>query len=945
MQSLLDIKSLIPYDYCLPWSPLSWLHVPPNVLLTLGYYAVPLIFLYVIRQRKHLPYSGSLILAAGFAGAYEATDLLSAITLSWQDDWRKALAALIAFSTAAQMFWLIPRALSLPSAARLRSEIQQRKSAEEALRQSEIKFYTLYDLHDDAVMLLNEQGFFDCNKAALSLFAYRTREEFCTKHFADLSPQQQPCGACSLTLFNQKIAAALENDCHRFEWLYQRNGTGVTFPAEVALHTIQLNEQRVYQVVVRDITARKKEEEAAQAAAHYARNLIEASLDPLLTINTEGKITDVNLATELVTGVSREQLIGSDFISYFTDPETARNLLVFSQGYVTDYKLAMRHVSGKITDVLYNASVYHDDNGNVLGILAAARDITALKKLEDETRLAATIFESQQGMLVADANQISLRINRAFTDITGYSTEDVIGKSAADILKSDRHNAAFYSAMQEQIDNTGRWDGEIWHCRKNGEIYPEYLTITAVKNQSGQITNYVTTFDDITVRKEAADQIERLAFYDPLTNLPNRRLLQDRLTVALASSHRNGQKGALLFIDLDNFKILNDTLGHDMGDLLLERVAQRLVFIVRETDTIARLGGDEFMIMLEDLDDDALKSTAMTGGVGNKILATLNQPYHLGAHIYHSTPSIGATLFNGHDHPAEEIIKQADIAMYQAKNSGRNALCFFDSEMQKSLNARASMEADLRLALMKNQFELYYQPQVSHNQEVIGAEALIRWRHPQRGLVSPAEFIPLAEQTGLILPIGQWVLETACAQLKIWKSSINTEHLQLAVNVSAKQFHLPDFVEQVSRVIISNDLNPYRLKLELTETMVLDNVDDTLIKMKALKKIGVRFSMDDFGTGHSSLSILKKLPFDQLKIDQSFVRDISIDQDDEIIVKTIIQMAINLGMEVIAEGVETPAQYAFLKLNNCLAYQGYLFSKPVSIEQFDELQLVTATAC
>jgi diguanylate cyclase (GGDEF)-like protein len=421
-------------------------------------------------------------------------------------------------------------------------------------------------------------------------------------------------------------------------------------------------------------------------------------------------------------------------------------------------------------------------------------------------------------------------------------------------------------------------------------------------------------------------------------------MLQNRLKPALASSYRSGQKGAVLFIDLDNFKTLNDTLGHDMGDLLLQQVAQRLVSTVRENDTVARLGGDEFVLMLEDLSDDPLKAAAQTEVVGNKILAELNQSYQLDTYIYHSTPSIGATLFNGHDHSMAEIMKQADIAMYQAKDSGRNALRFFDAQMQDSINASAAIEADLHLALAEHQFELYYQPQVCHNQQIMGAEALLRWQHPQRGWVSPGDFIPLAEETGLILPIGQWVLETACAQLKIWERSVHTQHLQLAVNVSAKQFHLPDFVEQVSLVLNRHAINPHRLKLELTETMVLNNVDDTLIKMKTLKKTGVYFSMDDFGTGHSSLSILKKLPFDQLKIDQSFVRDISIDHDDEVIVKIIIQMAINLGMEILAEGVETQAQHEFLKLNGCPSYQGYLFSKPLPIEQFDALLLVIATA-
>jgi predicted signal transduction protein with EAL and GGDEF domain len=372
-----------------------------------------------------------------------------------------------------------------------------------------------------------------------------------------------------------------------------------------------------------------------------------------------------------------------------------------------------------------------------------------------------------------------------------------------------------------------------------------------------------------------------------------------------------------------------------MGDLFLQKVAQRLRFIVREGDTVARLGGDEFVVMLEDLRLETFESVIQAEMIGNKVLIVLNQFYQLGIHKYHCTASIGITLFNGHEHSVEELLKQADIAMYQAKASGRNALCLYDSEMAIKIAARAELEADLHVALAESQFDLYYQPQVCHNQLIIGAEALIRWQHPLRGLVFPGDFIPLAEESELIVSIGHWVLEQACAQLKIWEDNEYTQNLQLSVNVSARQFYQVDFVKQVSEVLSRNDVNPAKLKLELTETMVLKNIDDIIFKMKALHEMGVLFSIDDFGTGHSSLSTLKKLPFNQLKIDQSFVRDISIDPDDAVIVKSIIVMADSLGLDVIAEGVETEAQRVFLEQNNCLTYQGYLFSKPLPIEQFE----------
>ncbi|MDO8207239.1 MAG: EAL domain-containing protein, partial [Gallionella sp.] len=405
----------------------------------------------------------------------------------------------------------------------------------------------------------------------------------------------------------------------------------------------------------------------------------------------------------------------------------------------------------------------------------------------------------------------------------------------------------------------------------------------------------------------------------------------------LASSTRSGRKGALLFIDLDNFKTINDTLGHDIGDLLLQQVAQRLESCMREGDTVARIGGDEFVVMLEDLSEHTIEAAAQTEDIGEKILATLGQLYQLASHEHRSTPSIGATLFNGHNQAIDELLKQADIAMYQSKKAGRNTLRFFDPRMQQAVNARASLEEELHKALESRQFQLHYQIQVDSLRRPLGAEVLIRWLHPERGLVSPAQFIPLAEETGLILPIGRWVLETACAQLKAWQQDALTLDLVLAVNVSAKQFNQKDFVAQVRAVVQSHDINPMRLKLELTEGLFLENIEDTIATMNALKELGVQFSLDDFGTGYSSLQYLKRLPLDQLKIDQSFVRDLAVDGSDKAIVSTIIAMARNLNLDVIAEGVETEDQQQQLLGSGCACYQGYLFGKPMPIEQFEAL--------
>jgi len=577
-----------------------------------------------------------------------------------------------------------------------------------------------------------------------------------------------------------------------------------------------------------------------------------------------------------------------------------------------------------------------DGQGIISGGVAIIQDISERRQADANLRIAATAFEAQEGILITDANGMILRVNNAFTSITGYSAEEVIGRNPK-LLSSGRHNAAFYNVMWESIRHTGKWEGEILNRRKSGEIYPEFIGITAVKDISGSVTNYVSTFTDITLSNNAAEEIRNFAFYDPLTCLPNRRLLMDRLHQALAFSARSGLRGALLFIDLDNFKKINDTLGHIIGDSLLQQIARRLASCMRKGDTVARLGGDEFVVVLGELSEQAIEAAKQTKDISEKILAMLNQPYQLGKHEYHSSSSIGAVIFNDNTQSEEELLKRADIAMYQAKQAGRNTLMFFDPKMQDIINTRAALEIELRKALENHQLQLYYQIQVNSSLRPFGAEALIRWLHPERGLVSPAQFIPLAEETGLILRIGHWVLETACIQLKAWEQDEYSRNLALAVNVSPKQFRQADFVEQVQSLVQHHAINPKLLKLELTEGMLLDNIEDTIATMNALRDIDVRFSLDDFGTGYSSLQYLKQLPLDQIKIDQSFVHDIATNGSDAAIVLTIVAMAHSLNMDVIAEGVETEEQRQLLINMGCSDFQGYLFGKPVPIGQFEAL--------
>lgn len=678
---------------------------------------------------------------------------------------------------------------------------------------------------------------------------------------------------------------------------------------------------------------------ALQESHDRFKDLYEFAPIGYLTISSHGLITQLNWRASAMLGMDRKSIIHQRFTQFIDESDKGR----WSRMFLAMKELATtEELSFDLKFTLHNGMTFianlncarMDDADKQSMLRVTLEDVTMIKKSEADLRVAATAFESQDGLMITDADNKILKVNKAFSTITGFTDAEVVGKTPH-MLASGRHDAAFYAVMWDSLNKTGRWTGEIWNRRKGGDVYPENLTITAVKGEKGVVTNYVATFTDISMMKAAADEIQQLAFFDSLTHLPNRRLLMDRLKHALSASARSGRQGAVLFLDLDHFKVLNDSLGHDIGDLLLQQVAGRLTACVREGDTVARLGGDEYVVVLEDLSEQDLEAAAQTETIANKILAALNQPYKLNEHEHHITPSIGIAVFKNHHSTIEELLKQADIAMYQAKKAGRNTLRFFNPQMQISITARVALERELRKAIDNKQLHLYYQIQVDNLGHPLGAEALIRWLHPERGLVSPAQFIPLAEETGLILPIGHWVLDTACAQIKAWHKNAHTRDLTLSINVSAKQFRQADFVAQVQAAIERHSIDPMQLKIELTESLLLENIEDTIGSMTALGEIGVQFSLDDFGTGYSSLQYLKRLPLFQLKIDQSFVRDIVTDSHDRSIVRTVIAMAQSLYLNVIAEGVETEEQRELLLSNGCKRYQGYLFGKPVPIDQFN----------
>lgn len=558
-----------------------------------------------------------------------------------------------------------------------------------------------------------------------------------------------------------------------------------------------------------------------------------------------------------------------------------------------------------------------------------------LGEAEKELRIMHHAFESQDGILVTDGNNIILRVNSAFTRLTGYGADEVIGMTPS-LLKSGRQDADFYRRMWRELREHHYWQGEVWDKRKDGTIYPKLLTIKAITDDHHVIVNYIATFSDVSQQKEAKENIYRLAFYDPLTQLPNRRLLMDRLSQALINTKRNKSCGAIFFIDLDNFKTLNDTKGHDFGDMLLTEVASRLRNSVRQSDMVARFGGDEFLVILEDISSDEAIATQGALRVADKVCHAISHTYEIKGHHYHCTASIGISMFH-EGFNSHEVLRRADTAMYQAKQTGRNTYYLFDPQMQEIIESRAGLEADLRCAVSNNQLLLYYQIQVDSEQRAYGAEVLLRWQHPDRGLVSPMQFIALAEETGLILPIGHYVLTAACHQLKAWERHEHTRDLVLSVNVSIRQLCQDDFVERIQEILDVTQINPGRLKIELTESLIMESTSGNAQKMLALQQLGIHFAMDDFGTGYSSLVHLKRLPLNQLKIDRSFVGNIVNNANDAVIVKAIIAMAAALDLEVIAEGVETQEQMEMLRQYGCSAFQGYLFSQPLPLEEFQVL--------
>ncbi|MEG8234479.1 bifunctional diguanylate cyclase/phosphodiesterase [Pseudomonas orientalis] len=702
---------------------------------------------------------------------------------------------------------------------------------------------------------------------------------------------------------------------------------------------IQYGREPVLRGLMIDISEAKRTEEALQLSEQKFAKAFHASPDGLLlSRQSDGLLIEVNEGFSHLTGYTSATSLDQSALDLgiWVDLNEHKHMLELLQrdGFVRDFICHIRHVDGRIR--LCELSSRPLPIGEEDCMLTIARDITERQQMQEKLQQAATVFESTaEGVLITDTRQNISAVNRAFSEITGYSEAEALGHTPR-LLASGLHDSAFYAAMWHQLTTQGHWQGEISNRRKNGELYPSWLTISAVRNSDQVVTHFVAVFADISSLKLAQARLDYQAHHDPLTGLPNRTLFESRLQAALNGQQESGNQGAVLFLDLDRFKHINDSLGHPVGDLLLKDIAVRLKEQLRDIDTVARLGGDEFIILLP-----GLQQASDAQYLANKLLNCFTPPFQAGEHEFFISASIGTSLYPQDGTDVATLVKNADAAMYRSKAKGRNRVECYTRDLTAQANERVALEHELRRAIERKELSLYYQPKrslITH--ELIGAEALIRWHHPTFGDVPPEHFIALAEENGTILQIGDWVLEQACRQLHAWQGAFE-DFGPLSVNLAGAQLRHPNLLSRIEQLLRDYYLEPGCLQLEITENFIMSQAEEALAVLHQLKRLGVQLAIDDFGTGYSSLSYLKRLPLDFLKIDQSFVRGLPDDPHDVAIVRAIIALGHSMQFTIIAEGVENPAQQAFLAAEGCEQMQGYIVSLPLPPELFAETFLRT----
>jgi diguanylate cyclase (GGDEF)-like protein/PAS domain S-box-containing protein len=805
-------------------------------------------------------------------------------------------------------------------------DISEAKQTEEALRLSEGKFASVFAQCPDILVIarLCDGTFLEANKAFVEQIGL-TAEEVIGKTPTELNIWGVP--GIGPGLLQRLQTGSIRN----LEMPFQRKD-GRTFSGLLSAEPFDMDSTRAVVVVVRDITQLKQAQQQLQLSEEKFAKSFHSSPDGLLiTRQSDGLLVEANEGFSRMTGYDTSQTLDRSTIALgiWADLNERKQLLeqLNRDGFVRDFRSHIRRKDGQVRLCEISSRPLLIAGEDCM--LTIARDITERHQMQEKLQLAATVFESTaEGVLITDTRQRINAVNRAFSEITGYSEQEAIGQTPR-LLASGQHDSAFYAAMWYQLTAEGHWQGEISNRRKNGEVYPSWLTISAVRNRDQFISHFVAVFADISSLKQAQARLDYQAHHDPLTGLPNRTLFESRLQAALLHSQESNSLGAVLFLDLDRFKHINDSLGHPVGDLLLKGIAQRLKENLRDIDTVARLGGDEFIILLPGL---LHASDAET--IANKLLVCFTAPFQAGEHEFFISASIGSCLFPTDGLDVATVVKNADAAMYRSKAKGRNRVESYTRDLTSQASERVALEHELRRAIERQELSLFYQPKISLlTQQLVGAEALIRWHHPTFGEVPPEHFIALAEENGMILQIGDWVLEQACKQMCEW----NTVFLpfgSLSVNLAGAQLRQPNLLARIEQLLSDNHLQPDCLQLEITENFIMSQAEEALAVLHKLKKLGVQLAIDDFGTGYSSLSYLKRLPLDILKIDQSFVRGLPDDQHDAAIVRAIIALGRSMQLTVIAEGVENPEQQQFLADEGCAQIQGYIVSLPLRPEEF-----------
>ena len=684
-----------------------------------------------------------------------------------------------------------------------------------------------------------------------------------------------------------------------------------------------------------DVTERLQNERQLREAAQELDRILHNMQDTYYRIDANGILTRVSDSVQQLLGYTPEEVIGRPMVEFYAHPGEREALLKRMEangGRISNNETALRHRDGSVVWTSSNAHFIYEENGELAGVEGTARDITERKLQESQvSKLSSVLEQTADIVIVTDIEGIIEYVNPSFERVTGYRFEEAVGRKPS-ILSSGKHKPEFFQHLWKTILAGESYTNILINRRKDGSLYYEEKTITPIRDQSGRITHFVSTAKDISERMQVQERLQHMAHHDTLTDLPNRNLFLDRLQQALIRARHHQRLVAVMFLDLDRFKNINDTLGHSTGDQLLLQLSERLKRSVRDGDTIARFGGDEFAILLDDVDSENSIAT-----VAQKLLHTLTEPFHINNHELFVTASIGIAIFPHDGEDPDTLLRNADVAMYRAKELGKNNYQFYSDDMSARNFERLTLENHLRHALAREQFILHYQPQVdARNDRIVGVEALLRWQHPELGLVSPSNFISLLEETGLIEEVGEWVLEAACRQSRAWHDA-GWGDLRLSVNISSRQFNNSEFIDALHGIIDRTGVNPEFLELELTESMLMRQASSVVTALRSLNRLGVRFAIDDFGTGYSSLSYLRRFPIETIKIDRSFIRDITEDADDAAITRAIVVMAQNLSLDVIAEGVESEAQLAFLKENGCHVIQGFHYSPPVSAEALTAL--------